>query len=177
MKRILLLGFILAICILALPQGVLADTKNQQVLVTATIPNVLEFTITNDVAWPTVGFGATDQTSSAPVMHVKSNVGWAVAIQDTGSAHSTNAGHLQQYSGTTWGGHFLTDPLYVSKASGAHTVGATVPLFTDVAFISGPSGTDFSSESITFAQHVTALDESVAPDYYQITVKFTITQT
>jgi hypothetical protein len=175
MKRVLLIGIILAICILAMPQGVLAATAPaQEVLVTATIPNVLEFTVVGPVSWPAVAFGASNLQNPADStnMHVKSNVDWAATIMDLNP--SAHPGQMRQRAtgGGAWGDHYLTNAITVATGSS----GDITPGGTATSFINGLAGTDITGQDVIFKQTILATDESVAPDHYEMTVQFTCSQ-
>jgi hypothetical protein len=88
MKRVLLLGFILAICILVMPQGVLADPPVQPITINAQYGAVTEFTVTGaDGTSTTIDMGllkASDDNIKPAALHfnVKSQSGWEVTGKD-----------------------------------------------------------------------------------------------
>ena len=100
MKRLLLLGIILAICIFAMPQGVLAATQ-QQATVTSTVQTYLELRMDNPASQPwtlTSGdevkpfyndFYAEQSPNAYPIkLNVSSNNIWTV------QANGTHLGHM-----------------------------------------------------------------------------------
>jgi hypothetical protein len=92
MKRVLLIGFILAILILAMPQGVLAGTT-QPATVTATINPYLDLTIgPNPTSWamasgstvtPVVNNFYTDKSAYPIALTVETNRNWEVRADNT----------------------------------------------------------------------------------------------
>jgi hypothetical protein len=93
MKRVLLLGIILAICILAMPQGVLAE-DTRTATVDASIATYLElFTVDNPAAWELTSgtqssgydniYSATSDGSVKPIsIMVETNKAWDVTASD-----------------------------------------------------------------------------------------------
>jgi hypothetical protein len=94
MKKLLLLGFILAVCILAMPQGVLADTS-KNVAVTAQVESVSNLTVSTEaITWP--DFGRGDNTlgslaSPAVIVHVDNNLHYNVQASANNNGFMTDS--------------------------------------------------------------------------------------
>jgi hypothetical protein len=132
MKRVLLIGIILAILILAMPQGVSAAT-NTPLTILATVPQSIEFVPTwTATSWPLsfVSPGPTTTTDS-DALHfvVTSNAPWAVTAADT-DATNTN-GHMAPYVGTAYGTPVLVNELKVGGI--AHLTNTGILLHSDTA--------------------------------------------
>jgi hypothetical protein len=93
MKRVLLIGFILAICILAMPQGVLAAPAAQPVTINAAYGSATTFSVyTDSGTGTTLNMGtlvANQDNIVDPALHfnVKSQSTWTVTGRDT-SGHA-----------------------------------------------------------------------------------------
>jgi hypothetical protein len=98
MKRILLLGIILAICILAMPQGVLAATASSggSAVVSATIEDYINLVVTGPSVW-TLSYTASACGDHCNVLSpgikfdISSNDGWTL----TASKNGPNDGYLK----------------------------------------------------------------------------------
>ena len=113
MKKVLLILFVLAICVLAMPQGVLAATT-QPATVSATLDTYIElFPIANPAAWANMKSGNTvtpyenlySATSAGNVkplnLKIETNKAWTITAEDlrgvgnkgcmTGTAHQLRA--------------------------------------------------------------------------------------
>jgi hypothetical protein len=127
MKKLLLLGLILAICILAFPEGVLAD----EAIVNANVVEFTNFAATgNPALWdlyyaPVTGV---TQSASAPIntftdglssVSVISNNPWHITV--TGE----NGGKLMPYSSGGYTGTALTNAIHIVNGSTDVTVSNT----------------------------------------------------
>jgi hypothetical protein len=90
MKKVLLIGFVLAILLFAFPQGVLAATDDGQATVSARISDYITLTVTNPGDWPLAydanQCGGTEHCNQgAPIgFTVSSNDQWTVrSLTDT----------------------------------------------------------------------------------------------
>jgi len=166
MKRILLLGIILAICILAMPQGVLAANN---AIVNANILSFTSFDVINLMPspWDLVASGTTTQTNGIN-FSVASNSPWSVTVASdptNGRMNSTLSNHQlgsalqqeQQQSGTT----FVT-------ATGGHQI---------LHYDATPSNTPIIYAS-DIQQVTTYADERLIAngDVYRINLTYTLTQ-
>jgi hypothetical protein len=106
MKRVLLLGFILAICILAMPQGVLADPAAQPITINAQYGSATTFTVTGaDGTSTTIDMGllkASDDNLKPAALHfnVKSQSKWIVTGKDVSNGGSpAHPGYMEGSQG------------------------------------------------------------------------------
>jgi hypothetical protein len=128
MKKLLLIGLILAILLLAFPQGVMAAPVNQPVIVNAQYTtSQLTFTanpVASKFPWTLIRSDVTgyndNLNSDALVFTVDSNGPWTVVAADTSTAHK---GHMIE-AGTA-GSHWLNQ-LFQIRDTATYTLdGAT----------------------------------------------------
>jgi hypothetical protein len=170
MKRVLLIGIILAILILAMPQGVLAiDTRTADV--SASIATYLElFTVPAPAAWTltsgtaTVGYdniySASHGGTKPLAITIETNKGWTVTASEVTNPTATK-GHMVSLT------HSLTDPMQIQQE-----------VLTNYGALTGSvliaDGTNAEIGVIPFtrdlAQKVYSTD---TPDDYKITITFT----
>ena len=166
MKRVLLLGIILAIFILAMPQGVLAAT-NPTVPVTANVEDVLECTADggdSTGAWALIrGQDNVLAGSEGMTLTVNSTFDWDLVASDEST--TTTTGYMYD-SGVD---KYLNNPF---KIEGIDTTGMR-PLTSDVSLESG-SPQELNTYYHDISQEVEFADYS--GDSYTITVTFTCTQ-
>jgi hypothetical protein len=165
MKRVLLLGIVLAIFILAMPQGVLAIT-NPAVPVTANVADVLECTAdggSSTAAWALVrGQDNVLSGSNGITLTVNSTFDWNLIAQDlTGSG---TVGHMYD-SGVL---KFLNQPFMIEDDASTMT-----SLAGTVDIESGPPQAE-TTYTHDISQEVEFADYS--GDGYTITVTFTCSQ-
>ncbi len=185
MRKILLLGFILAILLLAFPQGVLADVQSP--VVNANIVHTLVFTAPSPAAWVLDrGTAATDNylssagSGTAPIaMSVDSANGWGVTAVDANTG--TGAGHLVPVSPfTPVAAGPLAAALQVMTAGPVGPTGTYTPLptaspFTPVPIRTGISGVTTWSEDLK--QSVALSDYALTSGGpYRMTITFTCTE-
>jgi hypothetical protein len=85
MKKLLLIGLILAICILAMPQGVLAATDDGFAVVSANINDYVSLIVTPPGNWP-LAYDAT--TCGAACNELAPAIGFAVSSNDAWTVRS-----------------------------------------------------------------------------------------
>jgi hypothetical protein len=130
MKKLLLILFVLAILLLAFPQGVMADPVNQPVIVNAQYTTAqLTFTantVESKFPWTLVRSdvsGYNDNLNTdALVFTVDSNSPWTVVAADTSTAHK---GHMIE-AGTA-GSHFLAS-LFQIRDTNTYTLDGASPV-------------------------------------------------
>jgi len=91
MKKLLLLGFVLAICILAMPQGVLAI--DQPVTVNAVYYSATTFVVTNNVGTWTLAVDGSNTNPAGLSFDIKTLDDWSV------SASAGNGGYMTGSNG------------------------------------------------------------------------------
>jgi hypothetical protein len=188
MKKLLLLGLILAILILAMPQGVSAATAPANPVVNANIAHTLVFTAPSPAAWVLDrGTVATDNylsstgSGTAPiVMTVDSANGWGVTAVDANIL--TGAGHMVPVTPFTPAeAGPLVNALQVMTAgpvgpTGTYTALPTASPFTPVTIRTGVSGVTTWNEDLK--QTVALTDYSLTTGGpYRMTITFTCTET
>jgi hypothetical protein len=101
MKKVLLLGLILAIFILAMPQGVLAATDSSPAIVTASVQDALDVQATwNGGTWALAQSDNTlNPTGGAINVTVYSTSPWYLGVSDANTG--TNTGKMISTTGTT----------------------------------------------------------------------------
>jgi hypothetical protein len=183
MKRVLIIGFILAILILAMPQGVLADTKTSGVTVNANIQNVLDFTATNgggSEGW-TMTRGTTNTITNGVGFDVKSSAPWSITVAESTTPPlptPTNNGLMKESDGTAYinGGKFLPSPFEIQRTDDTYqslleTSPAQKLVENDVA------NNYIFSKGIRQAVALTDTELPAATRHYAIALTFTCTQT
>ena len=186
MKKLLLIGLILAICILAMPQGVSAATASP--IVNANIVHTLVFTAPSPAAWVLDrGTGATDNylsstgSGTAPIaMSVDSANGWGVTAVDANTG--ANAGHMVPVSPfTPTAAGPLVNVLQVLTVgpvgpTGTYTALPTASPFTPVSIKTGTSGVTTWNEDLK--QTVALADYALTTGGpYRMTITLTCTET
>jgi hypothetical protein len=123
MKKIVLIGFLMIVAILAFPQTVMADTGTA--VLTGTVPFTLTFSVTGSGILPDMTPGQLIQNTTATNINatVVSNGPWKMTTYDahTGANIAGSAGQLAEWDGTSAyvnGGAYLSNPLQVSGNSG-----------------------------------------------------------
>jgi hypothetical protein len=166
MKKLLLIGLILAILLLAFPQGVMAVDDDQAVINANLAGVTLNFKVTEpggmwELARGANTLGTTDATKIK--IEVDTSNYWTVSAEDTTTAHK---GHMIS-AGTP--ATFLTQVLYIQK-----TVG-NGPLSAKVDVGSGNPG-NYSNTVFyrTLDQEVLTTDKAMTD--YKITLTFTVTE-
>jgi hypothetical protein len=166
MKKLLLLGLILAICILAFPQGVLADTT-AGVTVNANFANFLCLTASGPSTWTLdysqLGYVNTIPAASGIKLYPDANQAWKITVYSAahgGKFYSTTASdtlnNLLQIENSDAGGTFVN----------VGTTATTAPLIA-----SDTLGT-FSKQRAL--QQVLDITHDVAEPDYSITLTFDI---
>jgi len=180
MKKLLLLGLILAICVLAMPQGVLAATQSP--VVNANIAHTLTFTATSPGTWTMgrTGGVATDNLlstgSTGPIpITVDSANKWEITAIDAKTG--TNQGHMVPTGSPfapTWA-TALVNPLQVQTGTTTFTA---LPE-TGTTAVSIKSGTSGYYPSLTedLKQTVALSDYVLTSGTYQMTITLTLTET
>jgi hypothetical protein len=106
MKKLLLLGLILAICILAMPQGVLADTAT----VNANVVQFTDFTASGDVSGWNLYYGnpgPVNTQTDGLTLNVIANNPWHVTVL------GTNGGKMMPFGSGGYTGTALTNALNI----------------------------------------------------------------
>ena len=148
MKKLLLIVFVLAICILAFPQGVLADNA----VITATVEQSLSFDAlgSNVTAWALNYFppGPINTNTVGLNTAVSLNNPWHITLAGSG----TPAGHLQPY-GSAYFGTALVNPLHIVNGADDQAVGAGATIFTSAV------GTDHWTRHWDYVQTLAVTDD------------------
>jgi hypothetical protein len=159
MKKVLLIGLILAICILAFPQGVMAASDNAEVI--ATIESVSEVHASFVGGW-VLERGADNSFDNAILVTVDSTSPWGLTASDEKS--------VEDHKGYMVG----SDGSPLATAFEFNGAGLAAP---QTLFPAGQAGQEENTESpypYGIDQDVTEDDNSaLAP--YTITVTFTLT--
>jgi|WetSurMetagenome_2_1015567.scaffolds.fasta_scaffold44426_2 hypothetical protein len=174
MKKLLLIVLVLAICVLAFPQGVLADTAT----VNANIDTVTEFHATYDPVdqWA-LTMGTTDQSDVPIVITVQSNQGWDVNAWDSldGAKPASTAGHMYEWDGdyVTAGSEMLDTALTIQKEDSTY---ASLGGAADKVKIADgeASATEFDQNSY-LQQYTAAGEKSLLTTNYRIVLTVDIT--
>jgi hypothetical protein len=164
MKRVLLLGFILAICILAMPQGVLADPPVQPITINAQYGAATTFSVTGaDGTSTTIDMGgltAGDDNLRNAALHfnVLSQGTWTVTGKDISNGGvPVHAGYMEGSQGP------LTDRfLMITKEDGDgtwHNFGGTVTVYHGIPSASAVPWTE------NVMQHVYDYDNGSGTGY------------
>jgi hypothetical protein len=130
MKRVLLIGIILAILILAMPQGVSAAST---AVVTAQVKDYISFTAVGPVSnWPlyfAVVPGVAESASApdnyqigALALSVTSNTPWKIQVS------GESGGYLRPYAGSAYTGTPLVNPLGIGKTAYQAVTGSLTTL-------------------------------------------------
>jgi len=178
MKKLLLIGFVLAICLLAFPQGVLAD-KAESPVVDANIEHALVFTAPSPAEWTlTRGSVATDNylsdTGSAdPIfITVSTAQNWELTAEDvsvlgTKGKMVPTAGWKPDAAGP------LTNALYIETHDPA-VPGATGTYsdLTAVRTIRSGKSPGYYTWNEDLKQTVALGDYALTTGKYEITIKF-----
>jgi len=118
MRKLLLLGFILAILMLAFPQGVMAATEDQAT-VSATVKTVtdIDVELTTPTAWVLNRLDADENDKNDAInVTVDCNGDWTVTPTDVNTASET-----QGYMLDSTGSIKLTDPFQLEKGEGSES--------------------------------------------------------
>jgi hypothetical protein len=182
MKRVLLIGIILAILILSMPQGVLADTKTSPVTVNANIINVLDFTASNggtSAGWAMTR-GTTNTMSNGVNFIVKSSAPWTITVLESTAPAApvpANNGFMKESDGTVYttpNGRFLATAFEIQRNNGNYqnlNVGSQLPVAGDVA-------NDYNfNKGLQQAVALTDTELPAAAKHYAIGLTFTCAQT
>jgi len=169
MKKVLLIGFILAILLLAFPQGVMA-VDDATAVVNADLAQVaLNFKVTEPTTTWNLVRGANDLGSADPSLadikiEVDTSNYWTVSAEDTTTAHK---GHLISTSG-----EFLANPLMI-ETTNADTTGTSLAAKVDVG-----SGNPGSYTDTIFYRNLHQLVETTdkARSDYTITLTFSVAE-
>jgi hypothetical protein len=132
MKKVLLIGLILAILILAMPQGVSADTAT----VNAAVVESLSFSAagSNVTSWNLYYFapGPVNTNTGGLNLAVSLNNPWHITLS------GDNSGHLQPYVSGTYTGLPLFNPLHIVNGGDDQAVsGTTSTIFTSATATDG----------------------------------------
>jgi hypothetical protein len=164
MKRVLLIGIILAILILAMPQGVLAiDTA----IVNANVKDVITFDVGNNFISPwLLTTGQINSQTSGVDLFITSNSRYDVNV------FGTNGGKLTDPAS---GGLQLAKQLEIKNAADAW---AFIP-GTSLNIVKNHAATVSGGEHILkdFQQDVAWADQHLVGSTYQITLTFTVVPT
>jgi len=120
MKRVLLLGMILAICILAMPQGVLASSQGSNVTVNANIQNVLEFAALGPSNQLVLIRGQDNVFPNAVNFTVNSSANWTITVAEAPTPvqpSPTHVGFMKEWTGSNYlaGGAFLSNSIKIKR--------------------------------------------------------------
>jgi hypothetical protein len=183
MKKLLLIGLILAILILAMPQGVSAATVPQAPIVNANIVHTLGFTAPSPATWVLDrGTSATDNYLSGSsagdpiVMTVDSATTWGVTAIDsnTGGTAGSQA-HMKPTAGFAPATALpLVNALQVQTGASAYTALPETGT-TPVTIQTGSQGVTTWNEDLK--QTVALTDITLTTGTYQMTITFTCTET
>jgi hypothetical protein len=169
MKKLLLIGMILAICILAFPQGVSAAT-DAPVTVSANVNQILSCTATG-LGAQTLTRGSLNEVNPFFTLGVVSTNNWQLTALDT-STDATSRGHMVPTSGhVPTVATFLVAPFGV----GTTTAGGYAALPGPVTVATGLGNTAGITRGMT--QTVGDTDWALTSGQYQIVVQFTCTNT
>jgi len=175
MKKVLLIGLILAICILAMPQGVMALQSTKNATVNANVVQALTFTATRN-AYPSglewaLTSGTDNLYPAAVRFQVVSTSAWTVVAWDNEA--SGRPGHMVEWTtAPAWG------PRNISAAFRIR--GDVGPTLNNIPVVSGSAvqvdhdikGT-FDRSVTGFGQVVNTVDdERLATGSYRIVVTF-----
>jgi hypothetical protein len=176
--KLLIIAGLLVIAFAAMIAPVMAGS-------TATITGNVAKTITVNVNgtitdWPLTS-GITNTNSTSVTLDVSSNSpGWVVSIKDALDGGKPSAGHLVDYTGSTYGTVALGSALGISSASVTGLTGGSVAALSgsDSTIETGASdytgaGT-FTATPLTFSQLVAITDPVLESGHtYRIIVTFT----
>lgn len=112
------------------------------------------------------------------VVSSDSGGGWSITVKDNLAGGKTHDGHMQEYSGGTYGSRFLADNMTVSgSAEDARVTDIPVTLTgTPKQLESTGSSAVSLSIPITFSQVVYHTDPRLPTGNYRIVVQFDITE-
>jgi len=172
MKRILLLGIILVICILAMPQGVSADpTGTGDVIVDANIVSSITFIPTGmivgtwqlyydptDVGTPPVSQGPVNTYEDAVHFDVDSNTPFDIQVEETGGD-----GIMSAADGT----EVLANSLWIGSGATYYDISLDPTIVSNEP--AAPTGTTLDRN---LRQEIEFGDVRLADDYYEITLTF-----
>jgi hypothetical protein len=173
MKRILLIGFILAICILAMPQGVLAAQQSSNVPISALYagsPLAFQAALSTDSGansvnpWQLVR-GTDNGRTNALVFTVSDSEAWTV------TATGSNGGY---FAGVTNSAHSLINPFWMEFSPNGVRDGAQHNIIGGPAVLNGGPIPDGSVYYSNVWQRVTDADFGDAGGY-TLTITFTAT--
>jgi len=166
MKRILLLGIILVICILAMPQGVMALEYAD---VTANVDSVLELDVTGPSEW-LLTTGEVNVNPDAIDYTIIANSPWSVTIVPTPDDGIMAA---------TLTDHVLGSVLEIETIPDGVPSGSYLPVITTAKILSDDITAEAGNPySANLQQDVAWTDERLTEtgDVYKITLTFTIAQ-
>jgi hypothetical protein len=167
MKKLLLIGLILAILILAMPQGVLAVT-DPQVVVNAYMANTIDLTATSNVANPWLLVRGTNSPSPGVTLTPIANNPYKVVVKDS----STGGTGKMQYKGIVSGvPATLTDFFYVGALQ---ITGSDQQILTGLPADSGTPVPYSISQYVELQDYATT---GLGNEVYSITLTFTISNT
>jgi hypothetical protein len=173
MKKVLLILFVLAICVLAFPHGVMADATPDIVAVDANIKNVLTFSADG----PGQLLLIRNQDNPFPTglaFDVDSSSKWEIAVVESGTPPSpANPGHMKEWNGAYKdGGYFLSSAIAIQRDDESYQdlLAASQKLVE-----SGVAG-DIAPFTKGFAQYVDLADSTLTSSNYRIVLTFTCTQ-
>jgi hypothetical protein len=181
MKRVLLIGIILAIFILAMPQGVMADTKTSPVTVNANIINHLTCTATNggtSSGWAMTR-GTTNTMGDGVAFVLKSSAPWVITVAESATPVQPtppHAGFMKESDGTAYvdGGKFLASALGIQRSDDNYqdlNAGSQRTVAGNVA-------NDYTfNKGLQQAVALTDTELPAATRHYAIGLTFTCTQT
>ena len=176
MKRILLLGIILAILILAMPQGVLALSDAKTAIVNANVVQALTFSVTPAGAltdWQLTS-GTTNDQADAVTFHVISTAGWDVKAAD--ATTSGHPGHLVQWDGSTYpaSAKFIAAAMKIGQLPAAGMADLSASASPTLA-THGAGTWDTDTTDLSQAVNLVG-DERLQTNNYRIVITFTCAQ-
>jgi hypothetical protein len=149
MKKLLLIGLILVICVLAFPQGVLADSA----VIEASVVQSLSFSAagSNVTSWNLYYFapGPINTNTGGLNVAVSLNNPWHITLAGSG----TPAGHLQPFGSGGYSGTSLNQALHIKNGADDQVVGAGATIFTSVL------GTDGWTRHWDYVQTLVVTDD------------------
>ena len=164
MKKVLLIGLILAILLLAFPQGVMAVTDPTAIINAELTPATLEFAVTEPASWTLVRGDNYLPTADEIKVEVDSSKYWTVSAQADASAHRG------QMISQTVAAEYLENQLEIWSETAA--VPAYMSLINLVSVHKGDPG-NYGDTVFTSKLHQLVDPSDTAMNDYQITLTFT----
>jgi hypothetical protein len=168
MKKVLLILFVLAICVLAFPHGVMAAPAPGTAQIDATVIEFTDFTASGDATWNmyyfTNGLEPSAPTNNKPdalVLTAKSNNPWHVTVL------GTNNGFLRPWGSGAYSGTALANALHIVDPGDLTVSGSAQNLVA-----AGQARTDAWTDTFSYRQLLTLNDDPASTYRITLTLEF-----